>query len=207
MTQNFFQALNFFRPEFFFWSKMNFYENDLCREKTEILKLRLSKLASAKIILKLEFDTKDQILNQLMSCIWLTTHQSVGSVGQEKNFCKFLIISVVWWSSQTHFSQEQNHRNPYLTQLNKNCGWILNMEVVTLNPHNPRPKTDVFCLANMLFHWHEQSAFQFPFSKVTTHDHMKHYILIVQSVNTIKIMMFAKSWAQNIKKLTEWCTL
>ena len=31
-------------------------------EKTEIMNLRLSKLPSAKVLLKLEFDTEDQVL-------------------------------------------------------------------------------------------------------------------------------------------------
>ena len=39
---------------------MNFNENDLWGEKTELL--RLSKLARAKVLLRLEFDTKDQVL-------------------------------------------------------------------------------------------------------------------------------------------------
>ena len=41
---------------------MNFNENDLLREKTELLYLRISKLARAKALLKLEFDTEDQVL-------------------------------------------------------------------------------------------------------------------------------------------------
>ena len=41
---------------------MNFNENDLWREKTELLYLRISKLARAKVLLKLEFDTEDQVL-------------------------------------------------------------------------------------------------------------------------------------------------
>ena len=41
---------------------MNFNENDLWREKTELLYLRLSKLARAKVLLILEFDTEDQVL-------------------------------------------------------------------------------------------------------------------------------------------------
>ena len=38
---------------------MNFNENDLWSDKTELLNLRLSKLPSVKDLLKLEFDTKD----------------------------------------------------------------------------------------------------------------------------------------------------
>ena len=45
---------------------MNFDENDFWSNKRELLKLRLSKLSSAKVLLKLEFDTKDQVL--LFSC-------------------------------------------------------------------------------------------------------------------------------------------
>ena len=41
---------------------MNFNENDLWRDKTEQMNLRLSKLPSAKVLLKLEFDTEDQVL-------------------------------------------------------------------------------------------------------------------------------------------------
>ena len=41
---------------------MNFNENDLWRNKTKLPNLRFSKLHSAKVLLKLEFDTKDQVL-------------------------------------------------------------------------------------------------------------------------------------------------
>ena len=41
---------------------MNFNENDLLREKTELLYLRILKLARAKVLLKLEFDAEDQVL-------------------------------------------------------------------------------------------------------------------------------------------------
>ena len=41
---------------------MNFNENDLLREKTELLYLRISKLTRAKVLLKLECDTEDQVL-------------------------------------------------------------------------------------------------------------------------------------------------
>ena len=44
---------------------MNFNENNVWREKTELLNLKLSKLARAKGSLKLEFDTKDQVLYYL----------------------------------------------------------------------------------------------------------------------------------------------
>ena len=41
---------------------MNFNEVDLRRDITELLNLRLSKLPSTKTLLKLEFDTEDQVL-------------------------------------------------------------------------------------------------------------------------------------------------
>ena len=41
---------------------MNFNENDLWRNETELLNLMLSKQPSAKVLLKLEFDTEDQVL-------------------------------------------------------------------------------------------------------------------------------------------------
>ena len=41
---------------------MNFSENNFRREKTMLLNFKLSKLARAKVLLKLEFDTKDQVL-------------------------------------------------------------------------------------------------------------------------------------------------
>ena len=42
--------------------KMNFNENYLWRDKTKLLNSRFSKLHSAKVLLKLEFDTEDQVL-------------------------------------------------------------------------------------------------------------------------------------------------
>ena len=41
---------------------MNFNENDVWREETNLLNFKLSKLARAKVFLKLEFDTEDQVL-------------------------------------------------------------------------------------------------------------------------------------------------
>ena len=41
---------------------MNFNENDLLRNETELLNLMLSKQPSAKVLIKLEFDTEDQVL-------------------------------------------------------------------------------------------------------------------------------------------------
>ena len=46
---------------------MNFNENDLLREKTELLYFRILKLARAKVLLKLEFDTEDQVLFTLLT--------------------------------------------------------------------------------------------------------------------------------------------
>ena len=40
---------------------MNFNENDLFREKTELLYLRILKLERAKVLLTLEFDNEDQV--------------------------------------------------------------------------------------------------------------------------------------------------
>ena len=56
----------FVRPKIFLGTKIfsdpNFNEIDLLRDKTELLNSRLSKLPSTKDLLKLEFDTKDQVL-------------------------------------------------------------------------------------------------------------------------------------------------
>ena len=41
---------------------MNFNENDVWTEKTMFLNFKLSKLKRAKVLLKLEFDTKNQVL-------------------------------------------------------------------------------------------------------------------------------------------------
>ena len=41
---------------------MNFSENDVWREKTKLPNFKLSKLARAKVLLKLKFDTEDQVL-------------------------------------------------------------------------------------------------------------------------------------------------
>ena len=49
---------------------MNFNENDLWRDKTKLLNLRLSKLPSAKVLLNLEFDTEDQVLFKYLSGGW-----------------------------------------------------------------------------------------------------------------------------------------
>ena len=46
---------------------MNFNENDLLREKKELLYLMILKLARAKVLIKLEFDTEDQVLFVLFS--------------------------------------------------------------------------------------------------------------------------------------------
>ena len=41
---------------------MNFNENDLWKDESELLKLSLSKQPSVKVLLKLEFDNEDQVL-------------------------------------------------------------------------------------------------------------------------------------------------
>ena len=53
---------------------MNFNENDLWRDKTKLLNRRFSKLHSAKVLLKLEFDTKDQVL--FMLYLWACISKS-----------------------------------------------------------------------------------------------------------------------------------
>ena len=40
---------------------MNFMKDDLWREKTELMNLRLSKLARAKVLLSLEFDSVQSV--------------------------------------------------------------------------------------------------------------------------------------------------
>ena len=63
---------NFFLTQNFFWPKMNFNEHDLWRDKTDLLNLRLSRLPSAKVLLKLEFDTEDQVLLSFKSWCYHT---------------------------------------------------------------------------------------------------------------------------------------
>ena len=58
---------------------MNFNENDLWRDKTELLKLRLSKLPSAKVLLRLEFDTEDQVLLFFQRCRFVNYLNSENS--------------------------------------------------------------------------------------------------------------------------------
>ena len=41
---------------------MNFSENNVWREKTKLPNFKLSKLAKAKVLLELEFETEDQFL-------------------------------------------------------------------------------------------------------------------------------------------------
>ena len=52
---------------------MNFNENDLLRDKTELLNLMLFKLPSAKVLHKLEFATEDQVLSTFL-LPYLLTH-------------------------------------------------------------------------------------------------------------------------------------
>ena len=63
---------------------MNFNENDLLREKTELLYWRISKLARAKVLLKLEFDTEDQVL--LCYCIIMPGRFSVVNDTSDEKF-------------------------------------------------------------------------------------------------------------------------
>ena len=71
--QNFFSDTRFcptqknFQTQNYFYPKINFNENDLLREKIELLYLRILELAMAKVLLKLEFDTEDQVL--LLKCV------------------------------------------------------------------------------------------------------------------------------------------
>ena len=50
---------------------MNFNENDLWRDKTKLLNLRISKLHSAVVLLKLEFDTDEQVLYMSTDLIYI----------------------------------------------------------------------------------------------------------------------------------------
>ena len=57
---------------------MNFEENDLWRDKTKLLNLTFSKLYSAKVLLKLKFDTKDQVLFIFIDMLEDNTDNSLG---------------------------------------------------------------------------------------------------------------------------------
>ena len=81
-----FQTWNFSQTQNFFWHKMNFNENDLWRDKTKLLNLRFSTLHSAKVLLKLEFDTKDQVL------LCLLLYISIWSIN-----VNIYIIQLHWW--------------------------------------------------------------------------------------------------------------
>ena len=91
LDQKFFRPEIFFRCKFFLGAKFflkpkffqtqifsdpkfdltqNFNENDLWRDKTELL-------PSAKVLLKLEFDTEDQVLFLLKSCLCLLNSSKV----------------------------------------------------------------------------------------------------------------------------------
>ena len=50
---------------------MNFNKNDIWRDKTKLLNLRISKLHSAVVLLKLEFDTKEQVLYMNTDLIYI----------------------------------------------------------------------------------------------------------------------------------------
>ena len=85
-TQKFVQTQNFFKPKFFcgpkffsrpkflsdpnnFWTHFYFQtQNDVWREKTKLLNFKLSNnWQRAKVLLKVEFDTEDQVLFVLFS--------------------------------------------------------------------------------------------------------------------------------------------
>jgi len=67
---NFFRIKNFFLPKIIFGPiffrpnifSESFSENNVWREKTKLPNVKLSKLTRAKVLLKLEFDTEDQVL-------------------------------------------------------------------------------------------------------------------------------------------------
>ena len=61
---------------------MNFNENFVRREKAELLNLKLSNSARAKVLLKLELDTKDQVLPFLNSL--RQTHSKMKNLQYEK---------------------------------------------------------------------------------------------------------------------------
>ena len=140
---------------------MNFNENDLLREKTELLYLSISKLARAKVLLKLEFDTEDQVLFCLSCLSSLTLDPAQLRPGS--------FIWSVWTmyplhilststKPSTHFLSEwiRNERNPVKTrnsQLNimSNCqaqfqlashvtSWIeISFKFDYYHPHPPPP--------------------------------------------------------------------
>ena len=71
---------------------MNFNENDLWRDKTELLNLRLSKLPRTKFQLKLEFDSKDQVLSCLVCvCSTLLLHHSLALAGYITWYQQYLV--------------------------------------------------------------------------------------------------------------------
>ena len=72
------------------------------KQSTELLYLRLSKLARAKVILKLEFDTEDQVLFPLNSNIHqLKSHTPtyqiwvLSKIKQNIKFCEFGILACI----------------------------------------------------------------------------------------------------------------
>ena len=58
----FFQTHIFFQTKNLSCFQMSFNENYIWRDKTELLKLRLSKLPGTKVLFNLEFDTEDRVL-------------------------------------------------------------------------------------------------------------------------------------------------
>ena len=78
---------------------MNFNGNDLWRNKTELLNLRLTKLHITKVLLKLEFDTEDQVLfihySPLPPKFWLQNIILGGPSGWRETFltCGWFVVS------------------------------------------------------------------------------------------------------------------
>ena len=94
---------------------MNFNENDLWREKTELLYLRILKLARAKVLLKLEFDTEDQVLSLfllILRMVWMLLQGAkVSRLDSQYLLCQFslnqqistiiIVIAIIWHNNDT----------------------------------------------------------------------------------------------------------
>ena len=106
-NQNFFFGPNIFLFKTFFWPKISFNKNYLWRDKTERLNLRLSKLPSAKVLLKLEFDTKDQVL--LLDggpfLVWILPGPNSG-----------LNIEVLWGGHLTSVRWPMSYKIPFIAR-------------------------------------------------------------------------------------------
>ena len=81
---------------------MNFNENDLWRDKTKLLNFRFSKLHSTKVLLKLEFDTKDQVLSLLNS-------SDIKMVPQYSSATIFMSVLMLRYISQCNILQNILH--------------------------------------------------------------------------------------------------